>query len=109
MWNNLDKQERSLLTILCPHNFGLVVTHFISTLWYYVSNKTNWVGLIGIKSIAELGLSGKKTKVFSWYYVRAKTNRWWQGCIGRESPLAIDVDTGSLTSSERWNKKLVIQ
>ena len=44
-----------------------------------MSNKTNWFGLIGTKTIAELDLIGTKSIVFLWYNVRTRTNQWWQG------------------------------
>ena len=40
--------------------FGLIGTKYIMSLWEKVSNKTNWVGLIVIKTIVGLGLTGNK-------------------------------------------------
>ena len=48
-----------------------------------------------------------QSQVFSWYYVRAKTNQLWHGCSIREDPLATDADTGSVVAAERWDSAMV--
>ena len=63
-------------------------------LCYNMSTKTYRFGLSGIKTIAVLGLSVTKTKVFLWYDVMAKTKRWWHGGSVREDPLTIEVGSG---------------
>ena len=44
--------------------FGLIGKEDIISLWDNVRTKTNRVGLSGIETIAGLGLSGTKAKVF---------------------------------------------
>ena len=73
--------------------FGLIGKEDVISLWDNVRTKTNRVGLSGIETIAGLGLSGTKAKLF-WYDVSTKRKRWWHGCSGRESPLAMEEYAG---------------
>ena len=82
--------------------FGLIGTKYIISLCDNVRTKTNRVGLSGIKTTVGLGLSGTEAKVFSWYDVRAKTKRWWNGCSSREAPLATGADAGAVGAAEIW-------
>ena len=52
-----------------------------------MSNKTNWFGLIGTKTIAELDLIGTESIVFLWYNVSKRTNQWWKGDRNSADPI----------------------
>ena len=94
--------------LLCLQEFDLVMTPWRSKFWVKVRTKTNRVGPSGIITIAVLGLSGTEYKLFSWYDVRSETNRFWRGCSGREDPIAMGTDTGSVNTAEIWDNDVGI-
>ena len=72
-----------------------------------MSTKTYRFHLSGIKTIAELGLSGTKAEMILWYDVRSETKWRWHVCCGREDPLPTGAYAGSVTASERWGNAVV--
>ena len=56
-----------------------------------------------------LGLSGTKSKLFSCYDLSAKTKCWWNGYSGREVPLTMEADAGSVAVAEMLDKAVGIQ